>query len=197
MSIIDMTEVSGNDVRFAALAFAAIRHQHDTYYDGESFVVHLLDVGSVVEEFGMGSDAMIAAAMLHDTVEDTDTTVEELEEVFGAEIAGLVDAVTDVELDPLPELTRSQYRTECRRQTRAKTKLNRRGVGLKLCDRIANTRAGVAQIETDPDTAWKYLNGYKGEYPAFREDLYIAGEYDALWNELDRLYDILVEGRAA
>jgi (p)ppGpp synthase/HD superfamily hydrolase len=192
----DLSGVSGGDMRFAALAFAAIRHQHDTYYEGESFVVHLIDVGSVCEEFGLGSDHMIAAAMLHDTVEDTDTTVEELNEVFGSEVAGLVDAVTDVEA-VCPVSGRPLDRMECRRRTRAKTKLNRRGVGLKLCDRIANTRAGVAQIETDPDTAWKYLNGYKGEYPAFREDLYIAGEYDALWNELDRLYDILVEGRAA
>ena len=196
MSIIDMTEVSGNDVRFAALAFAAIRHQHDTYYDGESFVVHLLDVGSVAEEFGLGSDAMIAAAMLHDTVEDTETTVEELEEVFGPEIAGMVDAVTDVE-DVCPVSGRPLGRMECRRRTRAKTKQNRRGVALKLCDRIANTRAGVAQVDTDYETAWKYLSGYKGEYPAFREDLYIEGEYDALWAELDRLYDYMVEAKAA
>ena len=62
--------------------------------DGADFVMHPIEVASLVEGDGY-PDHAVAAAVLHDVLENTDATVEDVQERFGAEVAGLVAAVSD------------------------------------------------------------------------------------------------------
>lgn len=64
-------------------------------YTGENYVVHVLEVARIVAEFG-GTEAMVIAAILHDVVEDTDKTIDDVRQHFGDEVADLVGWLTDV-----------------------------------------------------------------------------------------------------
>jgi (p)ppGpp synthase/HD superfamily hydrolase len=76
-----------------AITFAAQAHQGQLDRLGEPYIFHPLRVMLLVKEAG-GTEVEIAAAALHDVVEDTDTTVEELAQLFGTEVASLVDAMS-------------------------------------------------------------------------------------------------------
>ena len=78
-----------------AMLFAELRHdgqRRDS--DGAPFMHHLREVAALLRRAG-GSDVLIAAGLLHDVVEGTDTSLAELEERFGSDVAELVRAVTD------------------------------------------------------------------------------------------------------
>ena len=78
-----------------AMAFAERRHDGQRREsDGAPFMHHLREVAALLRRAG-GSDALIAAGLLHDVVEGTDTSVAELQERFGFEVAELVRTVTD------------------------------------------------------------------------------------------------------
>jgi (p)ppGpp synthase/HD superfamily hydrolase len=78
-----------------ALAFADERHAGQRREaDGAPFVLHPLEVACLLDHGGH-PEHVVAAGALHDVLEDTDTTVGELEERFGARVARLVEAVTD------------------------------------------------------------------------------------------------------
>ena len=81
---------------FAAAAFAARAHQHQTRKDGHTpYVSHVFRVCLVVRHtFGFDDPRMLAAALLHDTNEDTNTDCDDIIERFGAEVAGWVAALT-------------------------------------------------------------------------------------------------------
>lgn len=76
-----------------AYDFAAKAHINDVRYSGEPYMVHLADVGFKLAAMGMQPQT-VAAGLLHDTVEDTEVTVEDIKENFGEEILFLVDGVT-------------------------------------------------------------------------------------------------------
>ena len=76
-----------------AISFAAQAHQDQLDRLGEPYIFHPLRVMLHVKNAG-GSEVEIAAAALHDVVEDTDTTVEEIEALFGPEVATLVDRMS-------------------------------------------------------------------------------------------------------
>ena len=76
-----------------AITFAAQAHQDQLDKLGEPYIFHPLRVMLLVKEAG-GTEVEIAAAALHDVVEDTDTTVEELSALFNPEVASLVDAMS-------------------------------------------------------------------------------------------------------
>lgn len=78
---------------FATRAHAAIDHRRK--YTGEPYIVHPIEVAEIVRAAG-GTDVMIAAAYLHDVVEDTPTTLTEILLEFGFEVANLVGWLTDV-----------------------------------------------------------------------------------------------------
>jgi GTP pyrophosphokinase len=78
-----------------AYSFASAAHESQKRLSGEPFIIHPLHVAGML--FDMGFDAeVIAAGLLHDTVEDTGITLEDLREKFGQEIANLVDGVTKI-----------------------------------------------------------------------------------------------------
>ncbi len=78
-----------------ALAFATAKHEGQTRkYTGEPYVTHCIAVANIVRTVPH-TEEMIAAALLHDTVEDTDTSLEEIERFFGRAVAGYVAVLTD------------------------------------------------------------------------------------------------------
>lgn len=85
-------------LRKKARDFAAAAHEkvgQKRKYTGEPYIVHPEEVAEIVASVG-GDEAMIAAAYLHDTVEDTEVTLDEILTEFGADVAELVEMLTDV-----------------------------------------------------------------------------------------------------
>lgn len=78
-----------------AVNLASKAHKGQKRKSGEPYIIHPLSVASTLIEWGMDIDTILAG-VLHDTVEDTETTLEELETQFGKDVAFLVDGVTKV-----------------------------------------------------------------------------------------------------
>ena len=94
-----------NAVLFDAIAFAARAHRHQIRKDGVTpYVSHAFRVAMVVRQvFGIDDPKVLAAAVLHDTIEDTPTDYDDLAERFGADVAGWVAALTKDMRLPEPE----------------------------------------------------------------------------------------------
>lgn len=78
-----------------AITYATEKHAGQLRKSGEPYIIHPLHVSSSLIEWGMDIDTIIAG-VLHDTVEDTEATIEEIERLFGHDVAFLVDGVTKV-----------------------------------------------------------------------------------------------------
>src|SRR5690554_5727733 len=76
-----------------AIDFAEKAHDGQKRSSGEPFVIHPIEVANILFDMGMDIDT-ICAGILHDTIEDTGAKLEQLESLFGAEVAMLVDGVT-------------------------------------------------------------------------------------------------------
>src|SRR5215207_7242132 len=86
------------DILQTARAFAAEKHKDKRRkYSGQPYFNHLQSVANRIQGNGMTDPTVLAAAYLHDTVEDTDTSMQEIIEEFGADIAELVYWLTDAE----------------------------------------------------------------------------------------------------
>ena len=79
-----------------AYAFAEHAHRGQRRKDGQAYISHPVRVARVLAALGY-SEEVLAAALLHDVVEDSDTTLDQLREKFGGEVGGLVGAMTDDE----------------------------------------------------------------------------------------------------
>lgn len=85
-----------HDLVLRAFSFAFHAHEGQSRkYDGQPYIVHPVAVAKMVEEVG-GTKEMIAAALLHDVVEDTPATLEDIRDEFGSAVANLVYWLTDV-----------------------------------------------------------------------------------------------------
>ena len=131
---------------FATAAHAAMGQTRK--YTGEPYVVHPIEVSELVASVG-GTDAMVAAALLHDVLEDTGVTFDILEAEFGSEVAELVLWLTDVSR---PEDGNRSTRKALDRQHSAAAPAAAQTV--KVADLISNTRSIVAH---DPGFAKVYL----------------------------------------
>src|SRR6195256_3553978 len=78
-----------------AYVFSALEHKGQVRHSGEPYLVHPLEVASILADMRLDPVA-IAAGLLHDVVEDTLTTIEKIEEHFGAEVAHVVEGVTKI-----------------------------------------------------------------------------------------------------
>jgi len=114
---------------------AARAHAGQKRRSGEPYITHPLAVAQILAELGLGPRA-IAAALLHDTVEDTDYSLDQLREEFGAEVAMLVDGVT--KLDKVKYGDAAQAET-VRKMIVAMSK-DIRVLLIKLADRLHNAR---------------------------------------------------------
>jgi guanosine-3',5'-bis(diphosphate) 3'-pyrophosphohydrolase len=128
----------------AAARFASEKHARQVRkgVDGKPYIGHLLEVAELVAGSSESLDTnLIVAALLHDTVEDTATTMDELRERFGEEVAGLVAEVTDDK--SLPRATRKAL------QVRNAPHKSERAAAIKLADKISNLRAILASPPAD------------------------------------------------
>jgi GTP diphosphokinase / guanosine-3',5'-bis(diphosphate) 3'-diphosphatase len=128
-----------------AIAFAADKHRRQRRKDAEAspYINHPIAVATVLASEGDVSDeATLLAAVLHDTVEDTQTTFVELEERFGSEVAGLVRELTDDK--SLEKGERKRLQIEHARESSIRAKQ------VKIADKICNVR----DITVSPPTDW-------------------------------------------
>lgn len=157
------------------IAFVTERHAGQKYGEKDYVSSHLCEVAALVAVVARGDADLETAAWLHDVVEDTDTTIDEVQQIFGPPVACLVWAVTSAE---------GKNRKERNAATYPKIReLGGRAVLLKLCDRISN-------VEACWDSRDAKLFMYQREYRDFRHAL--RREEDgpavlALWKRLDNL----------
>ena len=120
-----------------AWAFCLEQHEGQKRASGEPYVVHPLGVALVLAELKMDSTA-IAAGLLHDAVEDTDVTTEEVEKRFGEQVAHIVEGVT--KLDKIKFANREDHQAENIRKMLLAMVTDVRVVIIKLADRLHNMR---------------------------------------------------------
>ena len=131
------TPTADMDVIEAAYRYADEKHKNQLRKSGEPYIIHPLAVAEIVAEIGLDTDA-IAAALLHDCLEDTDASFEEVSRRFGETVAELVEGVT--------KLTRVQYSTMEEQQMENLRKMfmamskDIRVILIKIADRLHNMR---------------------------------------------------------
>jgi (p)ppGpp synthase/HD superfamily hydrolase len=146
MNLSQLPSSASLDLRRKAWKFAALKHRQQLY-PGTAKLPYIVHIGAVLlelfpalyEKEHLDADLAVCCALLHDTIEDTDTSIEEIEDIFGLDIAAGVSALTkDIRLkgleatrESLDRIQRRPYEIWC----------------VKLADRIAN-------LGTPPDT-WK------------------------------------------
>lgn len=130
-----------------AIDFAARKHADQRRKDdkGSPYINHPIAVALLLADVGDVRDAeVLAAAVLHDTLEDTNTTRDELERAFGARVCGMVEEVTDNRQLPKSERKRLQIANASR--------LSPEAVLIKLGDKISN----VQDVVQTPPVGWSW-----------------------------------------
>jgi GTP pyrophosphokinase len=120
-----------------AYAFASKAHEGQMRRSGDPYVTHPVSVAGIITELKLDV-ASVCAGLLHDAVEDTSATIEELTEHFGQEVAFLVDGVT--KLGKLPYSTREERQAENFRKMLLAMARDIRVILVKFCDRLDNMR---------------------------------------------------------
>jgi len=178
------TAVSDVEIVIRAAAFAAHKHRDQRRKDAGAtpYINHPLGLARILTaEGGVTDVATICAALLHDTIEDTETTPAELEAQFGAEVRAIVEEVTDDKR--LPKSERKRLQIEHAPHISDKAKL------VKLADKISNLR----DVAHAPPRGWplerrqeyfdwarRVIDGLRGVHPG-----------------LERAFDAAYAGRPA
>lgn len=152
-----------------AVAFAADKHRHQRRRDAAAspYINHPIALANVlVNEGGADDTIVLCAAVLHDTIEDTETSAEELSLLFGPRVCAVVLEVTDDK--SLPKADRKQQQIEHAPHISREAKL------VKLADKICNLR----DVLTSPPPDWslqrklayfdwaaQVINGLRGVHP--------------------------------
>ena len=120
-----------------AIDYAQNKHKEQKRKDGSPYIIHPLAVAEIVAEMGLDCDAILGA-LLHDCIEDTDASHEEIEKIFGASVAELVEGVT--------KLTRANFSSTEQAQMENLRKMfmamskDIRVMLIKIADRLHNMR---------------------------------------------------------
>ncbi len=120
-----------------AYAWASDLHDGQNRQSGEPYITHPLIVTEMLAAYGMDA-ATLAAALLHDVVEDTEVSLDEIEQEFGEEVAQLIDGVT--KLDRLSFSTREEAQAATIRKMAIAMAKDIRVLLIKLADRLHNVR---------------------------------------------------------
>ena len=120
------------------------KHEGQKRLSGEPFFIHPFSVACITAELGMDSES-IAATLLHDAVEDTDLTLDDVRREFGDTIAMLVDGVT--KLGKINYVSKEELQAENVRKMLIAMSEDIRVIIIKLCDRLHNMRTIDAQSE--------------------------------------------------
>lgn len=135
-----------------AAHFAAYKHRNQRRKDADAspYINHPLTLARTLARAGITDEAVLCGALLHDTVEDTQTSFAELEERFGPQVASIVREVTDDNALTKDERKRSQVEKASTKSREAKL--------VKLADKVSNLR----DILECPPVDWSAKR--KGEY---------------------------------
>lgn len=164
-----------------AIIFATLKHQNQTRKGTEiPYIVHPMEVMQILTENGC-SEKIIVAGILHDTLEDTDTTPAEIERKFGKEILQLVQTESEDKSKSWKE--RKQHTIHCLKHDSLETKL--------VCcgDKLSNIRSMYADFQTIGEKLWERFNAPKENIRWYYES--IAAALADLKNY--KMYDELCE----
>ena len=138
LSIMNAQEESYNESLIRkAFELCVEAHKGQLRKSGEEYYDHPLNVAKIIVSLGMDSES-IAAALLHDVVEDTETTDEQIKQKFGDEVALLVDGVTKI--GRIQYVSREQQQAESLRKMLIAMGKDIRVIVIKLADRLHNMR---------------------------------------------------------
>ncbi|HST61657.1 MAG TPA: HD domain-containing protein, partial [Longimicrobium sp.] len=121
------------DLISRAYEFSAVAHAGQKRHSGEDYVIHCIEVAKVLAELHLDS-ATIAGGLIHDVVEDTPATLQDVRDAFGAEVATVVDGLT--------KIAKVEFRTSTEQQVENFRKLllsmaqDARVILIKLADRL-------------------------------------------------------------
>ena len=129
-----------------ALKFATKAHAGQTRSDGSDYIRHPERVAAIVKQFKQSHnlDALMSAAYTHDTIEDTNTTKEDLEKLFGALVASLVQELTS-DKEEIAKVGKTEYLSQKMK------KMTSYALVIKLADRLDN----VSDLKTAKNAAWR------------------------------------------
>ena len=165
-----------------ALAFAADKHKNQRRKDADAspYINHPIALANLLlNEAGVEDQRVLIAAILHDTIEDTDTTEQELVKHFGKDVADIVLEVTDDKTLPKAERKRLQIEHAAHISRRAKL--------VKLADKICNLR----DITASPPAGWSIQR--KQEYFDWAKE--VADRLRGVHPGLEHLFDKAYDGR--
>jgi (p)ppGpp synthase/HD superfamily hydrolase len=160
-----------------AFTFAAERHAHQRRKgaDREPYINHLAEVADLVATATGGADpVLVVAAILHDSIEDTATTYDEIQTRFGRAVADLVLAVTDDKRLPKQERKRLQIAKAANGSTGAKI--------IKLADKTSNLRslAGSPPLDWGGRRRAEYIRWSREVCQGLRGiNAWLEGQFDA------------------
>jgi GTP pyrophosphokinase len=184
---------SGTAAMTKAFEVARLAHSQQKRKSGEGYINHPLAVAKIVADIGL-DETTVAAALLHDAVEDTEITVADVEREFGSEVAAIVDGVTKLERIQFDSKEAQQAAT-MRKMLVAMAK-DLRVLIIKLADRLHNMRTIAAMpVEKQQRIASETLDiyaplahrlGMQGLKQQL-EDLAFASLYPKRYSELDHL----------
>jgi len=155
-----------------ARAFAIKAHA-DQKYGERPYSYHLDQVAALAKPYG---EEAVAIAYLHDTAEDTEITISEIESRFGSKIAACVALLTDE-----PGANRKKRKAKTYAKLAGVSGPNEIALLVKAADRLANVRACV---KDQNQSLWRL---YQSEQATFRAAAYRSGLCDPLWSELEML----------
>jgi guanosine-3',5'-bis(diphosphate) 3'-pyrophosphohydrolase len=141
-----------------AFVYACVHHADQRRKSGEDFIIHPVGVAKICAGMRLDTETL-CAALLHDTVEDTSASLEEVQAAFGEEIAGLVDGVT--KLTGLTFQSRDEAQAENYRKMMVAMATDIRVILIKLADRLHNMRTiGAMPKQKQIDKARETLDIY-------------------------------------
>ena len=140
----------------------ALKAHGDQMYGSRPYSYHLGKVVDIAIRYG-GSILTQVASWLHDTIEDTDVTKDDVVREFGDNVAHIVDLVSN---RPTKKETCDRIRTD------------RDAVFVKLCDRLANVLEGEKNDK------------YRKAHPLFKSILYREGEFEEMWTAIDTALEV-------
>jgi len=167
-----------------AAQFAANKHKDQRRKDADArpYINHPINLAEVLHtDGGVRDPVVIAAALLHDTIEDTETTYDELRGAFGAEVADVVVEVTDVKFLGKESRKRLQVAKAGRASERARQ--------VKIADKICNLR----DILASPPSSWSLAR--RQEYFDWAKD--VVDQARGVNPKLERMFDRLYRQRPA
>ena len=179
MKLTNERQLMGNDF-IKAVAFAAEKHKNQRRKDAQAspYINHPIALANVLANEGdIASQNVLISALLHDTIEDTETTPEELKAIFGEKIASIVMELTDDK--NLPKAQRKALQIEHAAHASTEAKL------VKLADKICNLR----DMLSSPPQDWTLQR--KRDYFTWAGEV-VAGLRGSN-SKLEKIFDGLME----